>query len=307
MDQGCVEPPTPEEAFARILRAEELGSSGAPLDELVTAVKAVHLGCAVKMISVCPGKRVFRAVRITEPPIHQSRISYPPNQVVQLPGRANEVGQSVFYASMADDPGPDARSNILACLWESRAREEDLFAIGEWQVIEELVLYPFGFQAPEMREMIRGNQSWIRESEPAEVMSLINAWESGVFTRVVNPGDESQYRMGVALTKYAFGLRAEMGETDRVSGIVYPSVPTRLNSDNICLTPEAADNGLALVGVWIVSAKNMAHLDEPEERPEGIAVGKADVTFHDSSYPCDGSGVIRWPKRMVMSSIFTDR
>ncbi len=103
----------------------------------------------------------------------------------------------------------------------------------------------------------------------------------------------------------SFGLRAEMGETDRVSGIVYPSVATGLNSDNICLTPEAADNGLALVGVWIVSVKNMGLLDEPEERPEGIAVGKADVTFHDSSYPCDGSGTVRWPDRLVMRSVFT--
>jgi len=29
------------------------------------------------------------------------------------------------------------------------------------------------------------------------------------------------------------------------------------------------------------------------------------VTFHDSSYPCNGSGEIKWPKRWVMRSIFT--
>jgi len=285
-------PPTPEEARTRIQQVEELASRDAPIEDLVAAIKAIRLGCDVQMVTLEPDKRIFRAVRVTEPPVHKSRISYPPSAKAAL-GRANDLGQSLFYASIADSPGPSGRSNILACAWESKAEDGDLLAIGEWVVIETLPLYPFGFQAPEMSAMIRGNQPWMRGSTPEDTMAVIHDWESQVFTRIVKPGDEHYYRVSVALTKYALGLRGDMGETDRASGIVYPSVATRLNSDNICLTPEAADNGLALLGVRILDAKNMRMFGDHDERPHEGAVGSADVTFHDSSYPCKGGDEIK--------------
>jgi hypothetical protein len=305
MDKPSTAPPTPEEARTRIQRVEELASSDAPMEELAAAVKAVHSGCAVKVVTVGPGKRMFRAVGVKERPVHKSRVSYPPAHLAPL-GRANDIGQSLFYASIADSPGPEGRSNILACAWESKAEDGDLLAIGEWVAIETLPLYPFGFQALQMNTMLRGNQPWIRQSTPEDAMEVINAWESEVFTRVVKPGDERQYRISVALTKYALDIRAEMGDTDRVSGIVFPAVATQLNSDNICLTPEAADNGLALLGVRILDAKNMHLFGDQEERPEEGAVGIAEVTFHDTSYPCNGRDEIKWPKRWIMRSIFTE-
>jgi hypothetical protein len=275
------------------------------MDELVAAVKAVHLGCNVTVLTLFPGKRLFRAVRVTERPIHQSRISYPPSRLLDKMGRANDVGHAMFYASMADRPGLEPRSNFLACVWESKVEDGELLAVGEWEVTEELRVYPFGFQAPEMGNMERGQQPWIHSSMPNESITLIKAWESEVFTRTVNTGEENQYKLSVALTKYAINLRAPMGGTDRVSGIVYPSVATHLCSDNVCLTPEAADEGLALLGVRIMDAKNLRFFRENDDRPDDDAVGGAEVMFHDSSYPCDGSGEVRWPKRWIMRSIFT--
>jgi hypothetical protein len=220
-------------------------------------------------------------------------------------GRANEEGQPLFYASIADRPGPEGRSNILACVWESKIEAGDLLAVGEWAATKTLPVYPFGFQAPEMSTMVRANQPWIHASLPEDAMALINEWESRVFTRIVKTGDERQYRISVALTKYALELRAELGDADRVSGIVYPAVATRLNSDNICLRPEAVDTGLVLCGVWLLRVKNMRLFEEGDWRPEVDAVGAAEVTFCDSSRQCDGSGDIKWPKHWVIGSTFT--
>lgn len=305
MIENQPEQPTPQEASARIKNAEEMASSGVPMEELVAAVKYVHRGCRIKLVGLESGKRLFRAVRVSELPIHRSRVGYPPASVITQLGRANDVNESLFYASIGDAPGLEPRSNMLACVWECKVRDGDLLAVGEWEVLDRITLYPFGFQAPEMSSMIRGAQSWIQESTPAETMAIINAWESDEFTRIVEPGNEHEYRMSIALTKYSLGWRFEGEPVDRVDGVVYPSVAARLNCDNICLTPQVADNKLALLGVRLLSARNLRFFRDGEEHPEDDAVGAADVTLHESSYACDETGEIKWPPRWITGSTFT--
>jgi hypothetical protein len=157
MDKPSPAAPTPEEAQARIHRVEELAASNAPMDELVAAVRAVHLGCTIKIVTADAGKRFFRAVKMTEKPVVKSRVSYPPAQKASL-GRANEEGHPVFYASFADSATPDGSGNLIACAFESRAKAGELFAVGEWVAVEDLILYPFGFQSPRVSAMARGAQ-----------------------------------------------------------------------------------------------------------------------------------------------------
>jgi len=304
MDKPSPAAPTPEEAQARIHRVEELAASNAPMDDLVAAVRAVHLGCTIKIVTAEAGKRFFRAVKMTEKPVVKSRVSYPPAQKASL-GRANDEGHPVFYASFADSATPDGSGNLIACAFESRAKAGELFAVGEWVAVEDLILYPFGFQSPRVSAMARGTQPWIRQSEPVEAMKVINAWESKVFTRMVRPGEECEYRVGVALTKYALNMRDDFGFTDRISGIVFPAVATELNTDNVCLTPAAADNGLELLDVRMLEVKNLRLLEDGDECPETGAVGAAEVTIYDRSYPCNGKDEIKWPQTWIMRSTFT--
>lgn len=304
MDKLSHAPPTPEEAQARIHRVEELAASDAPMDDLVAAVKTVHLGCRVKIVTAEAGKRFFRAVKTTEKPILKSRVSYPPAQKALL-SRANEEGHPVFYASFADSITPDGSANLIACAFESRAKAGELFAVGEWVAAEDLILYPFGFQSPRVSAMLRGTQPWIRQSEPVEAMRVINAWESDVFTRMVRPGEEREYKVSVALTKYALDLRDDFGITDRVSGVVYPAVATDQNTDNVCLTPTAADYGLELLDVRILEVRNLRLFGDQEGSPEKGAVGAAEVTIYDRSYPCNGKNEIKWPQTWTLRSTFT--
>jgi hypothetical protein len=100
-------------------------------------------------------------------------------------------------------------------------------------------------------------------------------------------------------------MRDDFGFTDRISGIVFPAVATELNTDNVCLTPAAADNGLELLDVRMLEVKNLRLLEDGDECPETGAVGAAEVTIYDRSYPCNGKDEIKWPQTWIMRSTFT--
>jgi hypothetical protein len=291
-------PPTPTEALARIHAAESLAISGASIDEIAEAVRLVHRGCTIPIYYIEPGIRFFRAVRANDFPDDESNVSYPPAKFCKTLGRANSPGRPMFYASMADR-GPLATNSMLVCVWESKAEDDEMLAIGEWEVAESIYVYPFGYQAAAVQLRAAGKAPWISSAEPADTMKVIQDWETEVFTRAVAAGNEDEFLMSVALTKFALDQRGyALPGSDGVHGIMYPSVACGLGCDNICITPEAVDTRLRLLGVRIISARNIETFAALDVRPEGVAIGRADVTFHHASHPCDGSGSILWPGRV---------
>jgi hypothetical protein len=112
MDKPSPAAPTPEEAQARIHRVEELAASNAPMDELVAAVRAVHLGCTIKIVTAEAGKRFFRAVKMTDKPVVKSRVSYPiiwPEHLVSAFGRKKSAGKPfVERGTRTSGAGPTA-------------------------------------------------------------------------------------------------------------------------------------------------------------------------------------------------------
>jgi len=314
MDDGRNTELTLDKAHQGIRRLERLEADGATIDELVSAIKELHVGAKVELPVMPEGARLFRAREIGKPPLVQSEISYPPAGLLTKYGRANTPGEPIFYSCWGTDAYSD-QNNMIGCLWEARAQEGKLYALSEWQTMEPLPLYPFGYRAasflkdPSRVGTPRTKQDWITSATPAEPMAAIQEWASNVFTREVQDGSEQLYLLSAALAKYALELRfaGGEGEWEKVAGIVYPSVATYLSIDNICLRPTVVDAAVCLLGVRIVSVANMHFLDDSETRPSQDAVANAEVTFYENSIRGTEDGEIRWPKNWIKRSIFDQK
>jgi len=307
--------PTVEEVEARIAKVEQLVAAGATIEELALAIRAVHRGCTIQMAGLRRGDLLFRARRITERPTNRSQVSYPRAETLNVFGRANDIRQAMFYACTANQHPDRDHDNMIACLWESGAESGQVFAIGTWQVEEDIPLYPFGFHAdailnsPVNQKSGRATDPVINAGSPRDALLVIKRWESAAFTKSVPAGEESLYKFTVALTKYALDFRWPVGSAgpgphDRVSGIMYPSVANRLCVENVCLRPEEADRVLTLLGVTILSPSDMTEFDLSNRSSVEEPIGMAQVTLFGSSLPCNRSHDIRWPLRVVLSSEF---
>jgi hypothetical protein len=307
-----------EQVEARIAEVERLASAGASIEELARAVKKVHVGCTIPMAGLRRGDLLFRARQMSERPIHRSQVSYPPARTLDKFGRANDVHQPMFYACVAnrhDDPG---HNNLIACLWESKAEVGQVFAVSTWRVEEDIRLYPFGFHAdailndPFTYKAGRAADPVVTGGSPESALRVIQLWESTAFTQDVPAGRESLYKITVALTRYALDFRWPIGSAgpgphDRVSGIMYPSVANRLCVENACLRPEEADRVLTLLKVQMLSPSSLIQLDLIDRSSIEEPVGNAQVQLFDSSFQCNGGHEIRWPIRVVLSSIVDAR
>jgi hypothetical protein len=307
MDAGSSNELTLDRAILGIEQIERLEEDGATIDELVSAIKELHAGGTVELPVLPEGSRLFRAREIDRRPLTQSEVSYPPAHVVTKLGRANAPGHSMFYSCWGTDAYSD-RNNMIGCLWETRAAEDKIYALSEWQTMEPLPLYPFGYRTVEFLENplplgnLRSRRPFIIGALPTEPMAAIQQWESRVFTE----GSDKRYPLSAALTKYALDLRfnGAADEWEKVAGIVYPSVANGLSMDNVCLMPNVVDAAVALLGVRILRVRDMCIVEAGDEQAPADAVARAEITLHETSSSCTDQGEIHWPRNWIMRSIF---
>jgi hypothetical protein len=318
VSEGADLEPTVEEVEARIAKVQELVAAGASIEELARAIKSVHLGCTIPMAGLKRGDLLFRARRISERPTNRSQVSYPPAETVNVFGRANDIRQPMFYACTANRHADRDHNNMIGCLWESRAESGQVFAIGIWQVEDDIPLYPFGFHVdailnnPFNRKSGRATDPVITGGSPRDALLVIQCWESAAFTAEVPAGEEPIYKLTIGMTKYALDLRWPVGSAgpsphDRVSGVIYPSVANRLCVENVCLRPAEVDRVLTLLGVTILSPSDMVQLDLANRSSIEEPIGMAQVRLFESSLPCNRSHSIHWPVHVFLSSIFDER
>jgi hypothetical protein len=307
-----------EKVESRLAEVERLAAVEGSIEELAHAIKTVHLGCTIQMAGLKRGDLLFRARRISERPTLRSDVSYPRPEKLNVFGRANDIQQPMFYACLANRHENNDHNNMIACLWESKAKNGDIFALSTWEVEEDIPLYPFGFHVdailndPFNQSSGRTADPVITGGSPRDALSVIQHWESAAFTKEVPTGEESLYKLTVAMTKYALDFRWPVGSAgpgphDRVSGVMYPSVANRLCVENVCLRPEEADRVLTLVNVTILSPQNTVQFDLTNRSSIEEPIGMAQVRLLESSLPCNRSNDIHWPVLVVLSSIFDEQ
>jgi hypothetical protein len=210
----------PLDELQRELRELETGSFlSMNDDELMAKIKRIHEGLIVKAPSVEAGKIVFRAVKVAERPATKSRISYPPAGLVRTNGRVNRSGESIFYGAFNYFP---------ACLYECNAQTGDIFAISAWLTTETMVFNHLGY-LPSFLQALKTNREtpfFAIVEDDSDRNRVIREWQARVFTQVVQKGNESSYRLPIALKEYALGriVQGTQPTSMQFSGLIYPSI-----------------------------------------------------------------------------------
>lgn len=155
---------------------------------------------------------------------------YPPADLAKA-GRANRAGGPVLYCATLRG----------TAIQELRPALGSTVAVGTWTNTEKLRLTHLGYGEASFEALGSGrkNGSWTNErvlipgdEKNREVADLL----SKTFTMQVAPGDEHKYKLSIAM--------AELFLSADVDALLYPSIQTRGNSDNLAIPPRFADKHL---------------------------------------------------------------
>lgn len=164
---------------------------------------------------------------------------YPQEIYITRPGRANREGQPIFYFS----------ADSVVCLHEVKAVVGDICTVLECKPGKKAtpLLIPIGIyeMARRQNRKIGGNLPEpalrIREFLKNDVESikkheLIDHFIAEEFLKVVDEGQEQQYKLTIAIAELLFSFESAIGPID---GITYPSLASNQVNANVALLPEA--------------------------------------------------------------------
>jgi hypothetical protein len=213
-------PQTIEDFHERIEALEKLDASGAPIEDLLEAIRDLTRGTRIGLPNLLRGQKIFRAVLLGERARMRSRISYPPPERVHSHGRLNCAGESLFYGCL---PGRTPQTFEISCLYECAAQAGQRFVVGEWELTEEILVGHIGYSSTNFEGSFRAGQPWMAMEDVNPVISHIRRWQSNVFTRRVENGEEDRYRMSIALARWCMLPGATpISGFERISGVYIP-------------------------------------------------------------------------------------
>jgi hypothetical protein len=182
------------------------------------------------------GLVIYRG-RICEKPTHLSDIINPKAEFVRNYGRANDIGQSVFYAGIG----------MITPTSELHAQPGDTIVYSHWISTDKITLNHIGFSS-EVEKILSGKRDLEKIYEFVEKTKNIGDLNTKVynylanqFIRIVSPNDNYLYKISAAISKKLSG--------GIIDGIMYPSVALNTNSDNIVLSPESVDGKFKLISI----------------------------------------------------------
>ncbi|MCH7538975.1 MAG: hypothetical protein IH999_01035 [Proteobacteria bacterium] len=175
-----------------------------------------------------PGLTLYRGRLMKTRPETVCDLAYPPAHLVTDFERANTPKQPMFYLNSLRN----------AVFFELRPEPGDCLAIGYWEVIEKLRMFPVGYsrhvfeQRRSSRSMPKfGPSNHSRLQHPSNI--LLEEFFAEQFTKEVPREQPWQFKISAAIAENRLSLQ-------EVDGIMYPTVAMRCNSDNFALRPTAA-------------------------------------------------------------------
>jgi hypothetical protein len=263
MEAYLTEPRVPlHEVRKRIKTLKRLDLQRADIDSLKSELASLLHHYVHPSPMAQTGERVFRAVQWPSRPSHKRQLTYPPMTKVDY-GRCNRAGESIFYAS----------ASSTAALQELTPANGVRMVLAMWRVTKPIVMASLGYSERAFAKLAstRWSQVWWRQNlgdpEPLAANSrenkLIDRFLAGEFTKRIPKAQEWLYKLSIAIAEtYLKGkpaadvsgvvipnvLLAGQSLTGvEIGGLVYPSIATGANADNVALKCSIADDCLEFV------------------------------------------------------------
>jgi hypothetical protein len=233
------------------------------IDALKTALAPILHRYIHPSPRVQAGECIFRAVLWSAKPTHKNQLTYPPAHKVNF-GRCNRPGEPIFYGSVGSS----------AAIQELTPAHLARLVLTMWHVTKPIMVASIGYSESSFARLgsVRWPHVWWHHQRPDDPdppaantreNMLIDRFLADEFTKRIIKGDEWRYKLSIAIAEtYLKALPAgdistgEIGDIIgegqsitgvQVDGLVYPSIATGSNSDNVVLHCSVADT---LEFVW---------------------------------------------------------
>jgi RES domain len=275
------------------------------IDDIKRRLQPLMVGYRIQTPVFDPGSFVYRARRLC-PAFNKAKgitrqdLIYPPANITPL-GRVNRPGQPVFYASL----------NKEAVFFELlELREGDEIVLTFWKTNERAIVNNIGYtefafkQLGARRELLRWDQSQSPSSTeatitlptiPEEIVRSALSHDQNralkeafgeYFTHKVTPNVPLLYKLTTAIGEMHLGnIRHVKSVTTQFAGILYPSVRTWANGDNLALLPWFVDNHLEF--------RKAVHIKIKSRTDTQINIDQL-----DAAHEFNGSGQLIWLGRI---------
>jgi len=218
---------TEDEARHRIKRLQSLDTKAQDIDHIKKKVDTS--GLKNEGIVVKKGTNIYRGRILDNRPGRVSELSYPPQEFAGL-NRANRQNDPIFYGS----------SGAGATVFELEPEIGENIAILKWRVDEDLLLNTIGY-SPKVLEQLDSSRN---ETEiPGHSLSesdgntVLREYFARLFTQRVSDEEKHHHKLTAALAENWLS-------GDSIDGIMYPTVKTWGNYDNLAIQRESVDQKL---------------------------------------------------------------
>lgn len=179
------------------------------------------------------GIYLYRGRICKKKPINKKEIIYPVPEKIKRYGRANDIGESFFYATTAR----------AVPFFELNVGKGDYVALSKWKTTDKLLVNHIGF-SNECKEYLKSTRlldeiyDFVKSTKShGDLNSLVHDYLAYRFSKVTNPGEEDYYKLTIAIGRKLF-------KDDMFSGLLYPTIAMTGNADNIVLKNTFVDTSL---------------------------------------------------------------
>lgn len=241
-------------------------------------------GLAIVTFKLQRGRSVYRARK------HPSaiRIHYPRDLSYRTDlhkvgiGRANDVGQSIFYAALPSaeiDQGLVIATVETSINFRNRTDGLETFTVGRWKVTKDLEVAAFVFDGPHAQGMLLAEQmakghddvmagySGQFRSESDALMARL----AHEFGQVVPNGHSERYKISAAVSDIMY--------KQGFAGVMYPSVLTEYKGFNVALLPGAVEEHLAFDSCMLMQLQRTGNSIEARQYQLGLRDGHSPIRY----------------------------
>ncbi len=262
----------PRDVQRAIRQLESLDPKRTSISDFESNLTALFRGYMVEAPRFDAGVCIYRARKCEKPP-RLADISYPPPETVNALGRANDIGQSVFYGATA--------RNVP--FFELEVQPGDYVALSKWKTTSPMMLNHIGFSSEpasfkDTKRQLDSVYDFVKKTrEIGDLNALVHDYLAYNFSRSLKGQRDHRYRLAIAISRKLF-------LSDIFDGLIYPTIRMSGNADNIVLKTDVVDRLLQFVSVEFVAVKAVRGM-------------KIDIVKLDSATRIDSDGNLLWTGR----------
>jgi hypothetical protein len=232
--------PDPAKVRQVIEQIDTLDLKTADIDAISEILEPLFMSYKITVPKYDPGIYLFRGRILNEKPKTVDEIKYPPRGIAKI-GRANDHGESIFYAATARN----------VSFFELHAKEGQTIALSCWKTTNTALLNHIGFSSATdwVKESSRQATDLYKFASDTRAISELNAsihdYLAQRFCRDVT--DPNYYKLTNAIARRL--LKSPL------DGLMYPTIRMKGNADNVLLKADYAESSLKFISVQFVRVK----------------------------------------------------